>query len=139
MKITIEIKEKDYTFEMNREVYKQLLQDEEYSKVQNELTKKVEATSNENENIKVEDVKKEILNDDTNVILLRNMIMQEQIFYYSLLKNQPNISVNEASELLDSAIDEYGMTYVSNLITKLMENFTQREGKSKKKMVMRMG
>ena len=41
MKITIEIGGNDYAFEMNRWVYKKLLADEEYSKMQNEITKRL--------------------------------------------------------------------------------------------------
>ena len=41
MKITIEIGGNDYAFEMNRWVYKKLLADEEYAKMQNEITKRL--------------------------------------------------------------------------------------------------
>ena len=64
--------------------------------------------------------------------------MQEQVFYYSLLINQPEITNEQAIELLDIAIEEYGNEAVSELCSKMTENFTQSGEKPKKKMVMRV-
>jgi hypothetical protein len=48
------------------------------------------------------------------------------------------MTIDKASALLDTAIAEYGSEEVSGLTAKLMENFTQRDEKPKKKMVMIM-
>jgi hypothetical protein len=80
-----------------------------------------------------------MLDEDISALILRNMVMEEQIFYYSLLTHQPDMTIDKASALLDTAIAEYGSEEVSGLTTKLMENFTQRVEEPKKKMVMRMG
>lgn len=136
MKITVEIGGNDYTFEMNRMVYKQLLGDAEYSKMQNEITKRAKAKNIKGKN--VEEVGEELIGENISEVLLRSMVMEEQIFYYSLLMNQPNMTILEASSLLDTAIAEYGNEEVSGLITKLMENFTQSGEQTKKKMAMRI-
>ena len=81
----------------------------------------------------------EMLDEDISALILRNMVMEEQIFYYSLLTHQPDMTIDKASALLDTAIAEYGSEEVSELTTKLIENFTQRGDEPKKKMVMRMG
>ena len=136
MKITIEIGGKDYAFEMNRWVYKKLLADEEYAKMQNEISKRVRNKNGKN-NL-AQEVAEEMFNEDVSALLLQNLVMEEQIFYYSLLTHQPDMTMLEASNLLDVAIAEYGSEEVSGLTTKLMENFTQRGEEPKKKMVMRM-
>lgn len=119
MKITVEIGEKDYSFEMNRAVFKRLLADEQYAKMQNEVLEQSKEDNNSSET------------------LLRNLIMQEQIFYYALLTNHPKMTQTAASNLLDKAYDEYGLEEVNNLISTLIENFTQRENQPRKKMVMK--
>ena len=138
MKITIEINKQNYSFEMNRAIYKRLLADEEYSAMQNEITKRVKQNriKNVDKNKAIEEIQDEMLDGDISALLLRNMVMEEQIFYYSLLTHQPNISLDEARELLDLAVAEYGSEEVSALTTKLMENFTQRGEEPKKKMKM---
>jgi hypothetical protein len=138
MKITIEIGGNDYAFEMNRWVYKKLLADEEYAKMQNEITKRLKDKKGDAKKA-VEKVQEEMLDEDISALILRNMVMEEQIFYYSLLTHQPDMTIDKASTLLDAAIAEYGSEEVSGLTTKLMENFTQRGEEPKKKMVMRMG
>jgi hypothetical protein len=140
MKITIEIGGNDYTFEMNRTVYKNLLADEEYSKMQNEITKRLKDKKavKGNTDKAVAEIQEEMLDEDISALILRNMVMEEQIFYYSLLINQPDITIEKASALLDEAIAEYGSEEVSGLTTKLIENFTQRGDEPKKKMKMRI-
>ena len=138
MKITIEIGGNDYAFEMNRWVYKKLLADEEYAKMQNEITKRLKDKKGDAKKA-VEQIQEEMLDEDISTLILRNMVMEEQIFYYSLLTHQPDMTIEKASVLLDTAIVEYGSEEVSGLTTKLMENFTQRVEEPKKKMVMRMG
>ena len=137
MKITIEIGGKDYAFEMNRWVYKKLLSDEEYAKMQNEISKRVRNKNGKN-NL-AQEVAEEMFNEDVSALLLQNLVMEEQIFYYSLLTHQPDMTMLEASNLLDVAIAEYGSEEVSGLTTKLMENFTQRGDEPKKKMKMIIG
>lgn len=131
MKITIDIGNKDYTFEMNRFVYKQLLMDEHYAKMQNELSKMVSEEG-------VDKAKNSFIKEGINEIMLRNMIMEEQVFYYALKVHQPQITFAETSELMDLAYEEYGREAVSELTNKLMENFTPVGETTKKKMVMRM-
>jgi hypothetical protein len=140
MKITIEIGGKDYTFEMNRYAYKRLLADKEYAEMQNEISKRVKAKSGKGKSVKAvtEEVGEEMVDGDISAVLLSNMVMEEQIFYYSLLPNQPDMTSKEASALLDTAYAEYGSEEVSKLVSTLMENFTQRGEEPKKKMVMRM-
>ena len=141
MKITIEIGEKDYSFEMNRATYKKLLADEDYAKMQNELTKrlKTKKMTKDNANEVTKQIQEEMFDENTTSLLLQNLIMEEQIFYYSLLMHQPYMTMEEASNLLDIAYNEYGRKEVSGLCTKVMENFTQMGEEPKKKMVMRMG
>ena len=136
MKITVEIGGNDYTFEMNRMVYKQLLGDTEYSKMQNEITKRVKSKNIKGKN--VEEVGEELVVENVSEVLLRNMVMEEQIFYYSLLTNQPDMTMKKAGELLEVAYCEYGKDEVGSLTAKLMENFTQSGEQTKKKMAMRI-
>lgn len=126
MTITIDIEGKDYLFEMNRTVYKRLLADKEYAQMQNEVNKRLASKKN--------------IETDENIteLLLQNLIMQEQVFYYSLLTHQPDITSDDASKLLDKAYDEYGIEEVNNLVSTLIQNFTQREDQPKKKMVMKI-
>ena len=145
MKITIDINDKDYTFEMNRSVYyKQLLQDEEYAKMQSEISKMAkEKNINEKNADKVaKDIEKEVQEELENgklaETLLRNMVWEEQVFCHSLTTNHPELSWEERIALLDSAYDIYGQEAVTKLTMKLMENFIQR-GDQKKKMVMKIG
>lgn len=137
MKITIDIGGNDYAFEMNRWVYKKLLADEEYAKMQNEITKRLKDKKGDTKKA-IEKVQEEMLDENISALLLSNLVMEEQIFYYSLLTNHPNMTSDEAGELLDLAYAEYGSEEVSGLVTALMENFTQRGEEPKKKMVMRM-
>ena len=134
MKITIEIGGNDYTFELNRAAYKRLLNDKEYAKMQNEISKMVSAKSDKKS---AKQIGEEMLQDDITKAILNNLIMEEQVFYYSLTTNHPEITMLEASKLIDLAYEEYGRESVSELTTKLLENFTQREEKPKKQMVMR--
>ena len=137
MKITIEICGKDYGFEMNRATYKKLLADEEYAEMQNEISKRIKTKNLNKDNVKK--VQEEMLDENITKLLLQNLVMEEQIFYYSLLTHQPYMTKDEASKLLDIAYNEYGNEDVSGLCAKIMENFTQRGEEPKKKMVMRMG
>jgi hypothetical protein len=140
MKITVEIGGKDYIFEMNRIAYKRLLADKEYAEMQNELTKRIKAKDlkgKSSDEVK-DEVGNDLVNENISALILSNLVMEEQIFYYSLLNNHPEMTIEMASDLLDTAIAEYGETEVSGLTTTLMENFTQRGEAPKKKMVMRM-
>ena len=69
MKITIEIGGKDYAFEMNRWVYKKLLADEEYAKMQNEISKRVRNKNGKN-NL-AQEVAEEMFNEDVSALLLQ--------------------------------------------------------------------
>ena len=140
MKITIEIGGNDYTFEMNRMAYKRLLADTEYAKMQNEISKRVKANNYKGKSSKEieEEIVDEFTDEGLSEMLLRNMVMEEQIFYYSLLSNQPEMTKEKACALIDTAYAEYGREEVSNLTRTLIENFTQSGEETKKKMVMRM-
>lgn len=135
--ITIEIGGKDYTFEMNRTTYKRLLADEEYSKMQNELSKRLKGKNVKNEE-EINKVQNDMISEDISKMLLQNLIMEEKIFFFSLLTYHSDMTMEKSSNLLDMAIEEYGSDEVSNLCNTIMENFTQREEKPKKKMVMRI-
>ena len=135
--ITIEIGGKDYTFEMNRTTYKRLLADEEYSKMQNELSKRLKGKNVKNEE-EINKVQNDMISEDISKMLLQNLIMEEKIFFFSLLTYHSDMTMEKSSTLLDMAIEEYGSNEVSNLCNTIMENFTQREEKPKKKMVMRI-
>jgi predicted transcriptional regulator len=132
MKITIDIGGKDYIFEMNRMTYKRLLADEEYAKMQNEIANRVKEAKSKSETTS------NVFNSDVTALMLSRMVMQEQTFYYSLLINQPEMTNEEAIELLDSAIEEYGNEAVSELCSKLTENFIHTGEEPKKKMVMKI-
>ena len=137
MKITIEIAGKDYEFEMNRWAYKKMLANDEYAKMQNEITKRLKDKKGDAKKA-VEQIQEEMLDEDISALILRNLVMEEQIFFHSLLMHQPNMTMQEAGRLIEIAYEEYGQEAVSELTTKLMENFTQRGEEPKKKMVMRM-
>ena len=146
MKITIEIGGKDYTFEMNRDVYyRQLMQDQEYIKMQEQISQKAKNKKITKENINAvakeleNEMEEEAENTPLNELLLRNMVWEEQVFCHSLSINHPELSWQERIALIDVAYNEYGAVEVAALCTKLMENFTQRGEEPKKKMVMRMG
>jgi hypothetical protein len=132
MKITIDIGGNDYTFELNRITYKRLLADKEYAEMQNQLSKRVAA-----KNANSEDELTKLFEDDLTSVMLSNLIMEEQVFYYSLLCNHPDMTKEQANELIDLAYLEYGREAVSELTSKLLANFSQREDQPKKKMVMR--
>ena len=129
MKITIEIGGNDYTFELNRITYKRLLADKEYAEMQNQLAKRVHLENGEDIGNNVE--------ENITALMLSNLVMEEQVFYYSLLLHHPDITVEEATALIDEAYQEYGREAVSELTGKLLENFTQRGDTPKKQMVMR--
>lgn len=133
MKITIEIQGTNYTFEMNRNTYKMLLSDEEYAKMQNEITKRIIERKNEGS---IDEVTAQMVNDDVSRTILQNLIMEEAIFHYSLLANHPSMTKEDSVALLDMAIAEYGNEEVTALTQKLIANFTQSEDKPKKKMKM---
>ena len=63
MKITIEIGGNDYSFEMNRWDYKKLLADEEYAKMQNEITKRLKDKKGDTKKA-VEKVQEEMLDEE---------------------------------------------------------------------------
>ena len=144
MKITIEIGEKDYTFEMNRFAYKRLLNDKEYAQMQNELSRRAkekvekEKALGKDKNKLAKELQEDMNNDEVTEILLRNMIYEEQVFSYSLCINHPKLSKEEKIALLEVAYEEYGSEAVANLCSKLMENFIPKGDKPKKEMVMRM-
>ena len=71
MKITIEINNQNYSFEMNRAIYKRLLADEEYSAMQNEITKRVKQNriKNGDKNKAIEEIQDEMLDGDISALL----------------------------------------------------------------------
>ena len=123
MKFILEIGGKDYTFEMNRQQYKKLLCDENYAKMQNDVSLK----SDEKEDV-----------TDINKLMINNLLMEEKIIHYALLLNQPNITEEETSKLVDIAYEEYGAVAVGDMATKLIENFSRGEVETKKTMNLRM-
>ena len=78
MKITIEIGGNDYAFEMNRWVYKKLLADEEYAKMQNEITKRLKDKKGDAKKA-VEKVQEEMLDEDISALILRNMVAKKLV------------------------------------------------------------
>lgn len=122
MAIITEIGGKDYKFELSRASYKLLLADKEYAKVQDDIIGTISNGEDDKEKMAKEYFEKV---GYTNT-LLSTLISNEKIFYYSLLKYQPDITKEEASELLDTMIDEDGsMEYVNELVEAIMESFTQ--------------
>jgi Cdc6-like AAA superfamily ATPase len=116
------------------------LADEEYAKMQNEISKRLKNKDFNKENKKKlqEEIGAEMLDDNISALILSNLVMQEQTFYYALTTNHKDMTMEQASELLDVAIEEYGNEAITELCSTLMENFTQRGEQPKKKMVMRM-
>lgn len=141
MAIAININDKEYTFDLNRENYrKYVLQDAEYSSIQ---TKLGQLSRSKGANGKTQDevalsVAEIILENDATLIKQITMIEQEKIFFASLVKNYPNISVEESNELLDKAIIEYGEEEVAELCKDLTANFIQVGEEPKKKMIKRV-
>lgn len=122
MAIITEIDGKEYIFELSRATYKLLLADEEYAKMQDDIIKSLDGNGNDKEKIAKEYYEKV---GYTNT-LLNTLITNEKIFYYSLLKYQPNITKEEASNLLDIMFEEDGsMEYINELVETLIESFTQ--------------
>lgn len=141
MAIAIEINEKEYTFDLSRENYrKYVLHDKEYSAIQNKLAQlsMAKGVKGENEGEIAKSVAEIIIEND--ILLMReiNMIEQEKIFFASLIKNYPNMSVEKSNELLDMAINEYGEEEVATLCKDLTANFIQVGQKPKKQMVRRI-
>jgi hypothetical protein len=146
MKITIDIGGKDYAFEMNRDVYyRQLMQDQEYIKMQELVSKKAKnkKITKSNVNQVAKEIEKEVEEETSkiplNELMLMNMVREEQIFCHSLSINHPELSWEERIKLIDVAYSEYGAGEVAELCSKLVENFTPVGDEPKKKMVMRMG
>lgn len=122
MAIITEIGGKDYKFELSRASYKLLLADKEYAKVQDDIIGTISNGEDDKEKMAKEYFEKV---GYTNT-LLSTLISNEKIFYYSLLKYQPDMTKEEASELMDTMIDEDGsMEYVNELVEAIMESFTQ--------------
>lgn len=141
MAIAISINEKEYLFNLSRENYrKYVLEDYEYSAIQNKLAKlsMAKGITGESEGEIAKSVAEVILEND--VLLMReiNMIEQEKIFFASLVENYPKITQKESNDLLDKAISEYGTDEVALLCKDLTANFIPVGEKSKKKMVRRV-
>ena len=129
--VTIEIDNKQYKLELDRKTYVQLLKDKEYAEIQNELFKVVSKEKDEKK-------QKEILESDLSNTIADELITCEKVFYYSLLKYQPEIDVEQASLLLDKAIDECGFDQVSEVVKILLSSFTAgaNEKKVKKTLIV---
>lgn len=141
MAIQISINEQDYTFELNRENYrKYVLQDPEYSAIQTKLGQlsRTKGAKGNNQNEVALSVAEIILENDATLVKQIIMIEQEKIFFASLVKNYPTITVEKSNELLDLAIKEYGEEEVSALCKDLTANFIQVGEEPKKKMVRRI-
>lgn len=144
----VTINEKEYIFDLNRENYrKYVLQDYEYATIQTKLasltTDKTQKKSNNGEEINEETVGKTlaeaILENDVTLMQQIKMIEQEKIFFASLIKNYPEITVEESNEILDLAIDEFGREQVAELCNDLTSRFAPKlkEDEPKKKMLRR--
>ena len=144
----VTINEKEYIFDLNRENYrKYVLQDYEYATIQTKLasltTDKTQKKSNNGEEIDEETVGKTlaeaILENDVTLMQQIKMIEQEKVFFASLIKNYPEITVEESNEILDLAIDEFGREQVAELCNDLTARFAPKlkEGEPKKKMLRR--
>jgi hypothetical protein len=140
MAIAITINENEYTFDLTRENYrKYVLQDAEYSAIQTKLgqlsrSKGAKGKTQDEVAISVAEI---ILENDATLVKQITMIEQEKLFFASLVKNYPTITVEKSNELLDMAIQEYGEEEVAELCKDLTANFTQ-VGEPKKKMVRRV-
>ena len=144
----VTINEKEYIFDLNRENYrKYVLQDYEYATIQTKLasltTAKTEESKNKYEEIDEESVGKSlaeaILENDVTLFQQIKMIEQEKIFFASLIKNYPEITVEESNEILDLAIGEFGKDQVAELCNDLTARFVPKlkEDEPKKKMLRR--
>ena len=141
MAIQISINEQDYTFDLNRENYrKYVLQDPEYSAIQTKLGQlsRLKGVKGKDQNEVALSVAEIILENDATLIKQITMIEQEKIFFASLVKTYPEISVEKSNELLDMAIIEYGEEEVAELCKELTANFIQVGEAPKKKMVRRV-
>lgn len=142
MAIAIEINEKEYVFDLNRENYrKYVLQDAEYSAIQGRLGKLGNLIRGSKENDDEEVQKKLsniILENDATLYQQLAMIEQEKIFYASLLTNYPKMTIDESNNLLNSAINEYGFDEVDALCKDLTQNFTRVGNTTKKTMARRI-
>jgi hypothetical protein len=132
MRITVEIKGADYNFELDRSTYKMLLQDEEYAKMQNELVKQIGKSSD------TEKATEKLVENDITKAMLTNLITCEKTFYFSLKKHHPEMTKELASELLDSAIEEYGYGEVQGLVSDLTQNFTLMDNSTEKKKMKKI-
>lgn len=125
MILTTEIKGTTYKFELTRSVYKQLLADKDYQRVQNEIFEKSNTTS---EGVSTSIDCQGLLND---------MLFVEMIFHYSLTKHQPYITKEKSSELIDAMFEEDGsMEFVNEIAKTLIESFTQRTADNTPKRVI---
>ena len=141
MAIAIEINEKEYIFDLNRENYRRyVLHDKEYSAIQTKLAQlsMAKGVQGENQGEITKSIAEIIIENDVSLLSEINMIEQEKIFFASLIKNYPDITVEKSNELLDMAISEYGNEEVSKLCKDLTENFIQVGAKPKKQMVKRV-
>ena len=141
MAIAIEINEKEYTFDLSRENYrKYVLHDPEYSAIQNKLAQlsMSKGVKGKNEGEIAKSVAEIIVENDVLLVREINMIEQEKIFFASLIKNYPDITVEKSNELLDMAIKEYGEEEVASLCKDLTANFIQVGEQPKKKMMRRV-
>lgn len=141
MALAISINEQEYTFDLNRENYrKYVLQDPEYSAIQTKLGQlsRSKGVKGKNQNEVALSVAEIILENDATLIKQITMIEQEKIFFASLVKNYPEITVEQSNELLDMAIKEYGEEEVAELCKDLTANFIQVGEEPKKKMVRRV-
>ena len=141
MALAITINDKEYTFELNRENYrKYVLQDAEYSAIQTKLGQlsRSKGVKGNNQNEVALSVAEIILENDATLIKQITMIEQEKIFFASLVKNYPKMTVEKSNELLDMAIKEYGEEEVAELCKDLTANFIQVGEEPKKKMVKRV-
>ena len=141
MALAISINEQEYTFDLNRENYrKYVLQDPEYSAIQTKLGQlsRSKGVKGKNQNEVALSVAEIILENDATLIKQITMIEKEKIFFASLVKNYPEITVEQSNELLDMAIKEYGEEEVAELCKDLTANFIQVGEEPKKKMVRRV-
>lgn len=144
----VTINEKEYIFDLNRENYrKYVLQDYEYATIQTKLasltTAKTEEIKNKGEKIDKESIGKSlaeaIIENDVTLMQQIKMITQEKIFFASLIKNYPEITVDESNEILGLAIEEFGEEEVDELCNDLTARFApkSKEDEPKKKMLRR--
>ena len=141
----VTINDKEYIFDLNRENYRRyVLQDFEYATIQTKLASLTKVKT-ENGNIDKENAEKEVVRNIAEVIIENDitlmqqikMIEQEKVFFASLIKNYPIITVEESNEILDNAIEEYGSEEVANLCNDLTARFAPKlkENEPKKKML----